>query len=184
MPTTTRGYTYPGVNDAPNGPSQIQTLASDIDSDVQGIEDRLDGTDPTQVTDSTNLSGIVSTSWAAGSPACGTAFTAPDSGKVKITVSGSITQGTNGNEMRLGFEVRTGSTVGSGTSTLAADRFRAYVIGRAVNTGGAAYGSASYGPYLLTGLTPGDPYNVRTMHQVSGGTGGLEYRSVLVEPVL
>lgn len=38
MPTTpNRGYTYPSVNDAPNGASQMATLAGDIDDDVQAI---------------------------------------------------------------------------------------------------------------------------------------------------
>lgn len=34
MPTTPRGYHYPALTDAPNGPVQIQQLATDIDTDV------------------------------------------------------------------------------------------------------------------------------------------------------
>lgn len=39
MATTPRGYPYPGLSDSPNGPSQIQGLATAIDTDVQAQVD-------------------------------------------------------------------------------------------------------------------------------------------------
>lgn len=143
----------------------------------------LESWGPQQATDATTLSGIVSTSFAAGSPACGLAFVAPPSGYVRVTVSAALTQSSNGNETRISYEIRTGSTIGSGTVHTAASSARAYAIGRAVVTSGPSYGTGSFGPYLHS-VTAGDAYNVRTMHQVSGGSGAVESRHVLIDPVL
>lgn len=41
MATTPRGYAYPGVNDAPDGPYAVQALAEDVDADVQARADHL-----------------------------------------------------------------------------------------------------------------------------------------------
>lgn len=141
---------------------------------------------PVAVADATALtSAALTTTYAAGSPVVGTAFTAPPTGKVYITVGGRIQCQTTGNTIYLSFEVRTGATVGSGTVVLATD------AGRAVAAGGNATGFtfARVGGskrYLLTGLTPGSSYNVRTMHacQTTTATGDLYNRDLLIEPVL
>lgn len=41
MPTTPRGYQYPALTDQPNGPAEIQALAQALDTDVQGIANRV-----------------------------------------------------------------------------------------------------------------------------------------------
>jgi hypothetical protein len=41
MAATPRGYNYPGVNDAPDGPYGIQRLAENVDADVQVQANKL-----------------------------------------------------------------------------------------------------------------------------------------------
>lgn len=137
---------------------------------------------PVAAADTSTISGITSTSWAAGSPVVGVAFTAPPSGSVFVTVSGTMTQSNNGFETRLSWEMREGSTIGSGTVFQATSSLRAVVCGRAVNASGPAMVSASY-RRLVPGLTAGSSYNARCMYSVSGGTGGFESREITIEPV-
>lgn len=137
---------------------------------------------PATDSDSTTISGITSTSWAAGTPVVSVVFTAPPSGRAFVTVSGTLVQSSNGHETRLSYEVRQGSTVGIGTVALASSSVRAVVCGRAVNTGGPSMVSASY-RRLMTGMSAGTAYHVRAMYSVSGGTGAVESREVTVEPV-
>lgn len=41
MPTTSRGYRYPALSSAPNVPQDIQNLASDVNTDVQGLASQI-----------------------------------------------------------------------------------------------------------------------------------------------
>lgn len=138
------------------------------------------------VTEGTTISGITSTSFIAGSPVCGATFIAPPSGGVYVTVSGRISMTTNQNEMLLGWELLAGAVIGSGTQIFAPSSVRAIVAGRAVNASASAIGSSSRRYRVQAGtLTPGSTYNVRTMHLVTpAGTGIVEYRDLLIEPVL
>lgn len=128
----------------------------------------------------TDVAGISSTSFVPGTPVVGTAFTAPPTGKVYITVSGHIEQNNASQFIYLAFEVRNGAVVGSGTV------FHAAVTDEGIGCGSAGGITRINGSnrYLLTGLTPGSSYNVQTMHLVTGGTGDIFYRAILVEPVL
>lgn len=131
------------------------------------------------------ISSITSTTPAAGSPACGDDFIAPPSGGVYVTISGRIQQNNNGAEILLGFELRTGSTVGSGTVTVSTSSVRALTAGRGVTAGGVDLMNASRRYRIQPGtLTAGAAYNVRTMHWVDGGSGQIEHREIIVEPVL
>ena len=56
--TPNRGYPYPGVNDAPDGPFAFEQLATDIDTDVEGI-----------ATDVESLKGRKHSEWTFNSPA-------------------------------------------------------------------------------------------------------------------
>lgn len=137
------------------------------------------------VNDATSIGSITSTTPSAGSPVCGSSFVAPPSGGVYVTVSGRISQSSNGQETLLGFQLRSGGIVGSGTIQVDFSSFRAVAAGRAVNTGGAALASGSRRCRVNPGtLTAGSTFNVQTMHWVTGGTGTVEYREVIVEPVL
>lgn len=134
------------------------------------------------ITEGTSVA-VSSTSFIAGSPVCGLTFVAPPSGAVYVTVSGTISCASNGNEISLSWELRTGNVVGSGSAVYSASTARCITAGRAVNTGAAALNSASR-RYRAGSLTAGSSYNVRTMHYVTGGTGTVDYRELLIEPVL
>ena len=136
---------------------------------------------PTQASDFTSLTGVTSTSYTNGSPVCGTTFVAPPSGRVIITVSGAISISNNGERIFLSYDVRAGSTIGSGTLVAGAADLSALIAGSAVNSGAAAWASSSH-RRLLTGLTAGSTYNVFTRHRVSGGSGTVAARYLLVEP--
>ncbi|MFC6156143.1 hypothetical protein [Kribbella jiaozuonensis] len=136
---------------------------------------------PARSLSATDILGISSTSFVPGSPVVGTAFTAPPSGSVYITVSGHLESNAASNFGYLAFEVRAGSSVGSGSV------FHAANTDEGIMAGSAASGvtrSCAGNRYLLTGLTPGSSYNVQTVHLVTTGTLDVFYRSVLVEPVL
>jgi hypothetical protein len=141
---------------------------------------------PVFVSDAPSLAAALATTYAPGGTVLGTAFTAPATGKVYITVGGRIRLETNNNTMYLSFEVRAGATVGSGTVVLAADNGRAVAVG-GNGTGVTYLFAGSSRRWLLTGLTPGSSYNVRTMHacQTAGTVNGTLFnRDLLIEPVL
>jgi hypothetical protein len=142
---------------------------------------------PSQVVEATTQSGITSTSFAAGSPVCGLAFVAPPSGKVKMVVSGFIDITLSANVQRrteLAWELREGSSIGSGTEVLAAAAARS--VSTAIgSTSGLSTQVVASNEYLVEGLVGGASYNVRTMHRVNGTTctGIVVDRRLLVDPV-
>lgn len=105
-------------------------------------------------TDSTVSTTLSTTPVAMGARGGSGTFIAPPSGIVSITWSGHLRTATAGSVAYLGVEVRTGATVGSGTSVLthsANDSLvnaNAQVIQASIKT-------------LLTGITPGATYNIR-----------------------
>jgi hypothetical protein len=134
--------------------------------------------------DSTTLSGFTNTTAAAGTPVVGDTFVCPPSGGVYITVSGYMVGLNDGQTVHLGWEVRQGAVVGSGTIDITTSVNRSITCGEAVNVGAPATLNASR-RFLSTGiLTPGSTYNVRTMHWVSGGSADIRYRELIVEPML
>lgn len=107
---------------------------------------------------------------------CGVAFTAPTTGRVTVSWRAQVDHdGTGGGFTSVSFVVRTGSTVGAGASVLAADDNRAVIMS---GTDVMQMGSS----HMVTGLTPGDTYNVRLEHRVGAGVGTTERRAVRVEP--
>jgi hypothetical protein len=134
-----------------------------------------DGTDIASITNLTSAP-------AAGSPVVGLVFVAPPSGFVWITVTGRIECANNTETMHLGWELRTGGTIGTGTIAAAFDLDRSIQCGKAVNTGATSSNSASN--RHRNAVTAGSTYNVRTMYGVSGGSGNVFYRSIAVEPYL
>lgn len=182
MPQTSRGYPYPTLSDAPQIPAHLEALARAVDTDVTGVEQRIAAARPVQAESTDAI--VLSNSWAALTPVVGVTFTAPPSGSVIITVGGAASASANGNSAELGYEVRAGATIGSGTVVLAADPTRAVSGARAVNTGAAATIGGSH-RRMLTGLTAGASYNARVMARVfSAGAGATTARAILVEPVL
>jgi hypothetical protein len=109
-------------------------------------------------------------------------LTAPPTGKIYVTVSGRLNLGNTQNYGYTSWELREGSSIGSGTVVVAADDDRSVRAGNTVTTSAPFYGQGSH-RYLVTGLTPGATYNIRTMHR-SSVTLTSEFRGLLVEPVL
>lgn len=106
---------------------------------------------------------------------CGVAFVAPTTGRVKIDFAGTFDNDTSTAFTIMTPVVRTGSTVGSGTTVFAASDDEAISLG---GTEAARFGSHTF----VSGLTPGNVYNVRLEHRVSAGIGTLVRRRVTVSP--
>ena len=125
----------------------------------------------------------VSTSYFAGTNN-GVAFTAPTSGKVYVTFEGWVGSNGTGNTplTYMSDEIRTGGTVGSGSivSGWAASDDRA-IINPANDITGFSYGWGML-RHLVTGLTPGSQYNVRTVFRAVSSTAAVNKRRILVEP--
>lgn len=139
---------------------------------------------PDQDEDSTAISGVTSTSFIPGSPVVAVTFQAPPSGMVMVTVTGALTQSSNSNVGQLGWEMRAGLVVGSGSIIVGLSSDRSVATSKAVTGSGPAEITAS-NRYLKGSLTPGNDYHVYTAHRTTpAGTMGVNYRCVLVEPVL
>lgn len=111
----------------------------------------------------------------------GVAFVAPPSGEVTVIGRTIASNSTAGSFAIMDFEVRTGSTVGSGTVVRASDNFEAGLIqsstagnqGTVVTTG------------LVSGLTPGNTYNAALTYLIgTSGTASYNRRHIIVSPVV
>jgi hypothetical protein len=201
--TTARGFRYPVAGDHTRLWEHYQALADDVNDEFD--EDLTLGGDlvvpgtlrvsdaAMQVqTDSGDVdfnAGASATFVDEGaSDRADIVFVAPPSGMVLIlahfvlglAISASAIRTVNGS-----FEVREGAVVGSGTVVLSPSdnisvQARAAVSGDTVGVGATTH-------QLLTGLTPGASYNVRTMVRVSA-TASVSatdyYRSLTVMPML
>jgi hypothetical protein len=135
---------------------------------------------PTSTFSTTDLIAETSTSFVPGSTVCGMTFVAPRSGMVYVNVAGHIEQNTASNSSYLCAEVREGSTIGSGTVVFAANTDEGIGVGTAAVTRIMASREN-----LVTGLTPGNTYNVRTMHLTTpAGSTDVFFRKIIVKPVL
>jgi hypothetical protein len=106
---------------------------------------------------------------------CGVAFIAPPSGKVLVTWRAQLIN-SGVNFSAASFEVRTGSTVGSGTVHTASDDTRSI---NSASTAGEGSGAAEY----VGGLVPGATYNVFLTHRVTAGTLTTLRRSIGAVPL-
>ena len=185
--TPVYGIPYPVLGDTPNGPSQMQALALEVENELQRIDTAISTINGLDVafSGSTSDEAFSSTTFVAGTVVVGPSFVAPASGKVLVHFAGYLASNVNGNAVLLSFEMRTGGTVGSGTLVgSAANGDRAVVGGKAVNSGASALVNAG-NTALYTGLTPGATYNVRTMHATDPGNSSTAfYRQIMVVPHL
>lgn len=133
----------------------------------------------TDATSRTTTSAVYTTTL---SPAniCGVAFTGPPSGKVMIHWAAESSNSGVSGFCLTSPEVRTGTTVGSGTVVLAASDDNITRNDDATANVAHRVGAS----YLLTGLTSGTSYNVALNHRVSVGTGTYLRRSVIIVPQL
>jgi hypothetical protein len=138
-----------------------------------------------QAVDGTNLTGVTVAGPVAGSPVVGVVFTAPPSGRVRVTVTGTMaaTAGTGQINGVLGVQVRTGAVMGGGT--LVHDGFAADPGVRIVFIGPINAGVCGSGSMLVSGLTPGASHNAQAVHGVLGTSAAITIynRAVGVDPL-
>ena len=161
--------------------SAITGLSTTIDAHTALLASR-----PVAASDGDYYLGLTIPLWQAG-PNCGLVFTAPASGQVYVTVSGYMESNTALESCYLSYEIKVGSTIGSGTVFFAAVTDYGVGIGggAAGGSGSSAMGTRISGSRrkLITGLAPGVTYNARTMHGCTGGSFDIFRRELLVEPV-
>lgn len=158
-----------------------ELVAADLNSHFDDDRARLDDLESlTTVADTQNTNGtttsVTYTSTLTGGTACGIAFVAPPSGKVKIENNCRIFN-SGANHSLCSIHVRNGSTIGSGTDVLAAADAQAIAYF-------GANDDRRGGSTLVTGLTPGNSYNVQQEFKVTGGTGNFSNKHLIVEKVL
>lgn len=106
---------------------------------------------------------------------CGTAFMAPTTGRVLLILSGEIFNSAL-STTRMAPVVREGPVIGSGPEIVPA-----VDVNSIANQGDNSFILAGQ-VTLIENLSPGEVYNVRLEHRVSGGTGTLRNRRVVVIP--
>jgi len=133
---------------------------------------------PVQVEDTTDYLALSNTTFAAGTN-LGTAFTAPASGSIFITVSVHMEGNLANNLCYSTYEIKTGASIGAGTAvnTVTTEE------GVGVGSQGGVTRIRSSARNLHTGLTPGASYNVRENHIVTAGNYDIFSRKLLVEMV-
>ncbi len=131
--------------------------------------------------DTTPITNISSTTYVSGPPEVGVTFIAPTTGRVKISVGGSLrNDAANADRVALAPEVFVTDAAGA--------QFLAPTVFRGVSSEGIAsagdYGTRGH-TTMLEGLTPGQQYYCRVVHikfGSAGSTGDIAMRDVLVEP--
>lgn len=98
-----------------------------------------------------------------GGTACSFTFVAPTSGVVEVVNTAQVDNSSTAQTSLMSFEIRTGSSVGSGTVMFAASDDDAL---RNLGTNEVQMTFAR----IVDGLTGGATYNIRQMFRGSGGT--------------
>ena len=113
-----------------------------------------------QMTYSSTVQGIVSSTPSMGSPIIGLAFVAPPSGMVFITLTGFLESSIVGASAILGWQIRAGASIGSGSVVEEINDDYSLIAGTFVSSGNPNYHSGTT-RHLQQALTPGSSYNVR-----------------------
>lgn len=146
--------------------------------------------------ETTNITGITDAVTGAapgilGTPINGMTFVAPPSGIVSFSVGGYFEMdgdaGANDDVLHFIGQIRTGSTIGSGTLFYDGDGDDGphVAIGVGPTVGTIIRGMFGSIPAIVTGLTPGDTYNASTRYYTVGVTGtgaSIFARQVGVQP--
>lgn len=130
--------------------------------------------------DTTTIADISSTSYISGTPEVGVTFVAPTTGRVKITVGGSL-RNNAANSDRVTLAPQVFVTNGGGTEVLAPTVFRGICTDGTQSADYCTYGRTT----LLEGLTAGQQYYARVMHCKFGSAGttcDVAMRDILVDP--
>lgn len=144
-------------------------------STVRGLD-----TPPTAFDEDTaDIVGFTNTTFASGSPVVGVSFTAPTTGRVLVMWHARFNP-TSAVAAQVGFALRTGAVVGSGT--LIQDGLNEGCLESPnVSGGGGRVQGGTF--YPLSGLTPGAEYNVVVCHRMSAaGSGTVFARYITVQP--
>jgi hypothetical protein len=146
----------------------------------------LDAPPAVNAADSTTVATAASTVYAQLSPVVGVAFTAPTSGRVKITFRARFECKLNGSRVVVSAELATGATVGSGTVLNAAsddEALESTQSATATTTPAETRMNAAQYRYI-TGLTAGTTYNAYVVVKGFTASNGTVYsRGILVEPL-
>jgi hypothetical protein len=137
----------------------------------------------TQATDDTILANITNTAYAEGNPEVGVYFTAPPSGRCRLTIGGGFRDNGASAVDRVFLAPQLFREDSDGTEVLAPSvTFRGY-LSVAADTE-FQYGSRVS---MLENLTPGQRYYLRAMFLTSGGTdpdtADITARDIIVIPV-
>lgn len=179
MPSTPiYGLPYPSLSDSPNGPAQFQALAEAIETELDRIDDDISGVPITQTATAAGSVSTTSLTYVALSGDPGLSFVAPSSGRVLVTIGAAMDGTVSDTYSTMGFQIRTGAVVGSGTIVRAAndDDVIAHQ-GLSDFAGGRTT--------LVTGLTAATTYNVQSLYKLLNGTGTAFFarRNVIVQSV-
>jgi hypothetical protein len=168
------------------------TIVAPLDGEVigaiwtQAVTDAINGivaAVPVSAKDSSVADGTTtSTSFAnslTSTTMRGIQFTAPNSGTVLVSGSATGRNGTANQFSLMDFEVRQGSTIGSGTLIRASDEntttsFQSDSI--------THQGWLAITPTIVSGLTPGAVYNALLTYRTTGGTSTFNRRKITVDP--
>lgn len=189
MADTTDVYELPflELGDPPDIASGLEDLAEAVETELVRIDANvaaINNLTQAVATENTTQSSYSSTTPSAGAQACAAAFTAPASGQVDVHWKSYFQAGINDKMAFVGCEIRTGSTPGGGSVTVAANSTDAIAVGGTVTSGvPVRLKSSTFKP--ITGLTPGNSYHARVMYftEASGNVTVFE-RQVMVVPVL
>jgi hypothetical protein len=190
MPSTPNyGFPYPAETDSPDGPTQIQALASAVDTQVAtnaarstlvttllGTAQTVNTTLTTAIATSTSTSFVFVRDTSAN--ILGAAFVAPPSGKVLVRWAMSVNT-TSGVTVLVAVAVQDGTTLGSGTVEHSAADTEAFSSA----TNSTVPGSHEI---VVSGLTPGSSYNACALWRISAGAGTISgaHPEVTVQPLI
>jgi len=178
---------FRGFPDADNGSlvwyQAAESLRVPVDGEYVEIANARAAMRPRHTVSGSDITLSGSGSYEGGSPSCGMTFVAPPIGSVIVSMFGQVEQNQNGGRTYLSFEIRNGDSIGLGGVVWAASDEVAILAGESVTSGAPARAAGTVSR-MITDLTPGNTYNVRTMHRMVASTGGgVFYRYLLTEPV-
>lgn len=108
----------------------------------------------------------------------GAAFIAPPSGKVLVMGRALAGTSTAGAYVFLDFEIKTGATIGSGSTARGPNDLTSSVFQSSTASQQGTLAPSD----LVTGLTPGAAYNAALVYRASAGTGAFNRRWITVLP--
>lgn len=164
-------------------PADGEVIGPQFLSDITEVVNGIATATPVQGGDSTVTDGsTTSTSYTNSlttTATRGVVFTAPTSGAV--TVSGQVSgrNSSAGGFTFADFEVRQGSTIGSGTSMRASDDNTAATF---QSDSSGQQGTLTIASTLVTGLVGGTVYHAVLTYKVNIGTGTFNRRKITVTP--